>query len=175
MALPYKSEKGSASTDLQILLHRWTRKERFCYIVGPGKNLQPPTTKSCTISAYDHYICRQADCSDNTWHIYMYNSATFGFNKIFSISFFFYQILLVHQINHVMTKSILCQQQMRRYVLVSVESNQRIFLFKLPGWYRYWSCCVHNTMTFASFWGWAEWSHNSEDKFCHDLAFVCTI
>ena len=40
---------------------------------------------------------------------------------------FFNQILLVHQINHVMTKSILCQQQRWRYVLVSVESNQRIF------------------------------------------------
>ena len=45
------------------------------------------------------------------------------------VEFGYIWFLLVHQINHVMTKSILCQQQRRRYVLVSVESNQRIFFF----------------------------------------------
>ena len=43
------------------------------------------------------------------------------------VEFGYIWFLLVHQINPVMTKSILCQQQRRRYVLVSVESNQRIF------------------------------------------------
>ena len=67
----------------------------------------------------------------NNPHVFRQNRDIFGDAKIshytvFSISFF-YQILLVHQVNHFMTKSILCQQQRRRYILVPVESNQRIF------------------------------------------------
>ena len=104
---------------------------RLCYIVGPGKNdfvtsldqertcnlllLNPVqyrhttiiyVVKQTAVTTHDTFICRIR------LHLFL---------TIYLI-LVFYQILLVHQINHVMTK-----QKRRRYVLVSVESNQRIY------------------------------------------------